>query len=81
MNSSTVGQYLDAGWSKDSLARVDEIISIINKLPLQNKEQARELFNIMIAEAMTADESEKWTPEQEQEEEKQKWEAEHPLPP
>ena len=80
MNADTVRQYLDAGWSKQSLSRVDEIVALINRLPLQSKEQAEELFAIMINETMTTNEDERWTPEQQQEEEKQQWEADHPEP-
>ena len=76
--------YMEAGWSKHSVARIDEIVRLINKLPLQNKGQAEELFAIMITSAMTDNEDEAWhegdlTPE-EQEEEKRQWEEDNPEP-
>lgn len=79
MDSASVRQYLDAGWPRDSLARIDEIITLINRIPLQSKEQAKELFAVMVNEMMTSDEADRWTPEQHQEEEKKQWEDDHPV--
>lgn len=82
MNTETAQTYIDAGWSRHALARIDEIVHLINKLPLSTKEQAEELFSIMMISAMTENEDEAWkdggVTAEEQEEEKRQWEEANP---
>lgn len=84
MDRETMQEYLDAGWDRSSLQRIDEIVKLINKLPIQTKEQQEALFTFMIEESLTYDEREKYTSsaqsiEDEQEEEKALYEAEQEL--